>query len=89
MVVEQLDMLKSKPVTTPGVKEEVKAGTTEKRQVNFADANDPRVQCRRGGGPEERRDHELAWLDDQQAWDVTVGFRGRHEHAIAPSKMYG
>ena len=43
MVVEQLDMLKLKPVTTPGVKEEVKAGTKEERRTNFADADN--LEC--------------------------------------------
>ena len=39
MVANQLDMLKSKPVTTPGIKEEAKVATKEERRINLADAN--------------------------------------------------
>ena len=41
MIVEQLEMTGAKPVITPGLKEEVKAGTEAERKVNLADANDP------------------------------------------------
>ena len=43
MSVEQLDMLKSKPVATPDVMEELKAGTKEERRAKFADADN--LEC--------------------------------------------
>ena len=38
MVVEQLEMTGAKPVVTPGLKDDTKAGTAAERKVNLADA---------------------------------------------------
>ena len=43
MIVEQFEMTRAKPVTTPGLKDEVKSGTAAERRVNFADVDD--LEC--------------------------------------------